>query len=131
MKIVTKYKQFLAGVLVGCLIVLGAALLWLSGGLTLKKHGEVVFSDFPKWIRTVTFENDLATVSVSDFTYDRDIPFELHFTATCKDKEYGSIIGAPYQKHFYFEYVNTMKGLVGSSPLNDVQGIHPRTKMSE
>ena len=51
--------KFVTGILVGCIITVLVALLWLSSGVSLKRHGEVVVTDFPMGISTVTLENDL------------------------------------------------------------------------
>jgi hypothetical protein len=131
MKHFKSYWQLAIGILLGCSATVGAALLWLSSGVTLKGHGEVVITDFPKWIKTATFDNDLVTISVTDFTYHRDVAFEPNLQVTCKDREYGSIVGMPYKEHFFFQYENSSKGLIGTPPINDVNGIHPTTKIKE
>jgi hypothetical protein len=129
MKRLKIHWQFTVGILVGSLTTVGAELLWLSGNVTLKEHGEVVVTDFPKCIKTATFENDLVTISVTDFTYHRDVSFEPNLQVTCKDREYGSIVGMPYEDYFFFQYENSYKGLFGTPPINDVYGIHPTTKI--
>lgn len=131
MKDLKSYWHLAIGFLLGCSATVGAALLWLSGGVTLKEHGEVVITDFPKWIKTATLYNDLVTISVTDFTYHRDVPFEPNLHVACKDREYGSIVGAPYKEHFFFQYENSIQGLFGTPPINDVHGIHPATKIKE
>ena len=123
--------QFAAGILVGFLVAVGAAFLWLGGSVAIRDHGEVFFTNYPKWIKTVTFENDLVTISVTDFTYHRDVAFEPNFHATCKNNKYGSIVGMPYKENFFFQYENINKGLITPPPLNDVDGIHPTTKSKE
>lgn len=117
--------------LIGCLTTVGAMVLWLLPAVSLKKHGEVVFTDYPKGINTVTFENDLVKIWVSDFTYQREVDFEPNFIATCKDPEYGSLWGMPYDDQYFFLYTNTSKGLFKEPPINDVHGTHPLTKIKE
>lgn len=131
MSYLKRYRQYAIGFLLGCTTTIGAALLWFSGDVTIKEHGEVVITNFPKWIKTASFDNDLVTISVTDFTYHRDVPFEPNLQVTCKDREYGSIVGMPYKEHFFFQYENSSKGLFGTPPINDVHGIHPATKIKE
>lgn len=116
------------GILCGCLTTVLATILWLSPAVTLKKGGEVVFTDYPKGINTVTFENDLVKIWVTDFTNQRDIAFEPNFIATCKDHDYGSMWGMPYEDHYFFLYTNISRGLTSEPPINDVHGTHPLTK---
>ena len=122
---------FISGLIVGCLATIIATLIWLLPSVSLKKHGQLVLTDFPIGINTVTFENDLVTISITDFTFQRDVPFEPNLQARCKDYEYGSIIGMPYEGHFFFQYENSKEGLYGMPPINDVNGTYPSTKIKQ
>ena len=113
------------------LITFLALFLWLSDSISFKKPSELVVTGFPRGINTVTFENDLVSLNVVKLAYHRDVPFELNFIATCKDREYGSIIGMPHDSHFFFQYENLSKGQYSTAPINDIHGIHPTTKSKE
>ena len=128
---VKKYWPFIVGVIVGCLATIVAVAIWLLPSVSLKKHGELVITDFPAGINTATFENDLVIISVTDFAFSRDVPFELNLQAACRDPEYGSIIGMPYENHFFFQYENNIEGIYGMPPINDVNGTHPSTKIKK
>ncbi len=106
-----------------------ALILWFMPALSFKKHGELIFTDLPKGINTVTFKNDLVDISVTDLPFDRDVPFEINLIAQCKDHKYGSMWGYPHNGIFYFEYKNTTKDIYNSPPINDIDSSHPRTKI--
>ena len=129
-RIKTKWS-FVIGMLVGCLTTILAMFLWLWPAVSFKKPGEVVFTDYPKGINTVTFENDLVRIWVTDLSYRRDVPFELNFVATCKDEKYGQMWGMPYKDKFFFEYKNVSEDLFSAPPANDIQGTHPLSKMKK
>ena len=101
--------------------------IWLGGRVSLRPHGEVVFTDFPSGVKTITMENDIVSISTTDFTYHRDVPFEANLRVTCKDTDYGEFLGMPWKGHFYFQYENDRQARRITAPINDVHGIHPTT----
>ena len=64
---------------------------------------------------------------MTDFTFHRDVPFEVNFRAICKDRKYGEMWGTPWKDHFFFEYKNSSEGVFNAPPINDVYGSHPTT----
>lgn len=119
------------GMLTGFLTTTIVAALWLLPNVSIKKHGEVIFTDFPMGIGTISFENDLIHIGVTNFVYERDVPFEINFIAACNDPKYGSLWGMPYKGAFFFEYTNASERPSNCTVINDVHDLHPLTKIKK
>lgn len=128
MRLLKKYRQLVIGLFIGSLLPFMSVTFWLWGSISLYQYGEVTFADFPKGISKVTFDSDLVAITVNNDSILSDYQFNPTLLARCKDKEYGEIVGMPYNDHFFFHYGNFITGPQGPAPLNDIHKIYPSTK---
>ena len=131
MKPLKAYWQLAVGLLIGSLGISAIILIWLSGSISLDRHGMVVVTDFPKGIKRVHFEHDLVNITVINEAHYPDFQFKPVLLARCKDREYGSITGITYKERFIFHFDNISKGIYRAAPINDIHKVYPSNSIKE